>query len=195
MNITMEKSDPAYFKIEEICEKIAGIVYEHPDFLEDICSLLLYITKASNSITYEAEWFLKNMKCDVLDEDLDAFKILSDQFINYYELIQDFEFDNDLRAYNSSEYGWYKLTNNTEKIKTFRGVMFEHIISAFIKPRYEKYLYETGCKIKINDKLVCVFYGKGNSHRKVTIDIAGWNSENKCGEFYECKIRPYNFHE
>lgn len=193
MNITMEKSDPVYVKVEEICERVAGIIYEHPDLLEDICNLLLFITKASNSITKEAEMFLQNMKCDVLDEDLDAFKLLSDQFISYYELIQDFAFDSDLRVYNSVEYNRYDLTYNTEKIKTFRGVMFEHIVSAFVKPRYGKYLYETGCKIKINGKLVYISYGNGNSRRKMTIDIAGWNSENRCGEFYECKIRPYNF--
>jgi len=195
MDITMVKSDPDYIRINEICGYIAHIVYEHIDLLDKVCLLLQSITKATNSITREVEEFFLYVKCDVLENDLEAFHLLKNEFINYYELIQSFEFDSELRVHNDKEYKIYKLTDNTEKIKVFRGVMFEHIVSAFVKPRYVCYSYETGCQVKINGQLVKISYGKGNERHKVTIDIAGWNPEDECGEFYECKIHPFNFKE
>lgn len=88
MNITMEKRDPAYIRIEEICCRISDIVYEHLDLLDLVCLLLQHITKASNSITQEVEDFFSYAKCDVLENDLEVFDLLKNEFINYYELIQ-----------------------------------------------------------------------------------------------------------
>ena len=178
------------FRSETVPVQLHG--YENPDFLEIICDILLYFEQAIGNITKEVsdEFDLREYKIEL--KDIPAFRALKALLCDYYILIQDFHFDADLWSNNPREYRNYHLSNNEEKIKIFRGVLFEAIIEAFVKSRYLGSLFETGCVVLIDNNAIEIFY---NGDRKRTIDIAGWDGTKIAGEFYECKIRPTYFTE
>ena len=189
MNIKFERKDPVYIDVEDLCEKIAQIISGHPDLLEFVCSLLMSIQESTNTISKEVTEFFEICKCDVLDEDMKAYVLLENIFVDYYNLIQDFDFDSKLRQYNGNEYKNFRLYDNVNKMKLFRGVVFEHIISSFVSPRYLGQLYETGSMIIIDGHQILFNYGEGNSKRKMTVDIAAWDDKNDNGEFYEYMMK------
>jgi hypothetical protein len=193
MNITFKRVDAAYVAVEQIRIDIADVIYKNPYFTEIACDILLSIFKLHNQITKELQDEFELRKYKVDSKDLPAYQQLQELFIKYYIMIQDFEFDNQLYSHNPREYKYYGLSSNERKLDVFRGVLFEAIVEAFVKGRYTKDKFNTGCIIRINNHDVEVYYGNGR--RKKTIDIAGWKDHEKCGEFYECKIRPSSFKE
>jgi hypothetical protein len=72
-------------------------------------------------------------------------------------------------------------------------LLFEEVVCAMVKGRYEKELFGKGCIIRVNGVKIFARYGEGDSNHKETVDVAGWNANARYGEFYECKIKPIRF--
>ncbi len=191
MNIQFLKKDAEYIEIDSIRKSIASITSNKPTFISIVLIILIELNEASNNLLKELDNLFELSKYMVDKSDYGEYDILKNLLEEYYILISDFNFDTKLRAYNFEEYKNYKLSNNQNKMNTFRGILFEAIVEQLVVNRFENCYFETGCLIYINKHKICIYYDNGK--RKETFDIAGWNATNKWGEFYECKIRPDKF--
>ena len=191
MKIQFQKKDADYYKIEELRKQIASITSKYPVFIEIVATVLLELYEASNQLTKELSDLMDMSKFLVDESKYEDYKKLKDMLIEYYMLIQDFNFDSNLQAKNPDEYRNYKLYDNQKKMNVFRGILFEAIVEELARERFNIGQFETGCCVLINGNKVFVRYGNGNI--KETFDIAGWNCDVPWGEFYECKLRPDKF--
>ena len=193
MKIQFKKADAAYVDIDKMRRDIANITCRSKTYIEIVCDVLQTMNSVTNNLTYKLKQHMEMAAYKIDDEQQGEFRELTGLIVDYYMLIQDFEFDGRLRKYNSKEYEHYHLYDTKRKIDLFRGVLFDAIVEAIVKKRFESKLFSTGCNVVIEGKVVCIYYDNGR--KKQTFDIAGWNEEDRYGEFYECKIYPENYKE
>lgn len=191
MDIRLEKADTVYVEIQDIRQKIALMLCEHQNFIEIVCEILLNITKADNNISKELGTLFKLHSFEIPTTDISAYNEIKDLIIDYYLLIQDFDFESKLRSNHPKEFRNFHLEQNENKINLLRGVLFEAIVENMVIKRFGNADFCAGCYIYIDNNKVHIYYSNGR--RKETFDIAGWDKVNSYGEFYECKIRPDKF--
>lgn len=191
MKIQFQKKDAEYYGIEVFRKDIAVITCKHPVFIEIVSTVLLELCDASNNLTKELCNIMELYAFMIDDSKEKEYFELKNKLIDYFIMIQDFDFDSKLRAYNSKEYAQYGLSDNQKKMNVFRGILFEAIVEELAHERFAVGQFETGCCVIINERSVLVHYSNGRV--KETFDIVGWNCAVPWGEFYECKIRPDKF--
>lgn len=200
MKIYFTPRDNTYYGIKEIIEPIVDIAITNASFMKIVCSLLTVIDTYDNS---DNKFNDKIRKCLLLyrklyieyesdkDDLLIKFQPLEDAIINfYYAIIEDYDFENNIRAYDEKNYYKEHLYDAKKRLSRYRGLLFEKLVESLTKKRFDSGLFETGCRIYINNSHLIFHYGTGDASHKETIDIAGWIDDIKYGEFYECKINP-----
>lgn len=191
MNIQFQKKDAEYYGIEIFRKDIAKMTCKHPVFIEIVATVLLELCESSNNLTKELCKIMELYDFMIDDSKKTEYIDLKNKLVDYFIMIQDFDFDSKLRAYNPNEYQQYGLFDNQKKMNVFRGILFEAIVEELAYERFKVGQFETGCCVIINGKTILVHYENGRV--KETFDIVGWNCAVPWGEFYECKLRPNKF--
>ena len=176
MKIKFKHVDDDFPKIEEWIMPIVNISTRYEIFVRIVCELLNVYGEFHESLYNTVEKALKKFRyiLDSEDDNLQfSYSELSGYILNfYYNVISD-EFARDLFRYDQDKYNKYHFEYAQNRIARYRGLLFEELVAALVKKRFENHMFERGCRVYINGERVMAHYGKGNASHKETFDIVG----------------------
>ena len=198
MRITFTHVDEEYYGVQQLIEPVVSIAIAYDVFICIMCEILNLFDSYSEHIVNDVKKALGLYKYRLNSEDekmLADYNTFATLVENFYWNVVDDDFGLEIKKFNDIQYYRENLRYPDKRLGRYRGLLFEELVIAIVKDRFNDDSFSTGCQIYVNNTRVIARYGEGNSYHKETIDIAGWVELVKYGEFYECKISPKRFGE
>jgi hypothetical protein len=175
MRITFETVDDEFYGVKEYIMPVIEQCIKNEVFVKILCEILFTFDTFKGSISNDVKKALElegKVNMYNMDDITKAnYKLFSDSLYNFYWNVVDDEFGEEIRKRNEKHYYDKRLRYPDSRLGRYRGLLFEEVVCAMVKGRYEKELFGKGCIIRVNGVKIFARYG----------------------EFYECKIKPIRF--
>lgn len=197
MKVKLFTVDESYYGVDNIITPVVKLASEYESFTIILCEILNFNCSYNAHICNDVKTALKYAEYRIDKKnstEYSKYQLFSELVYDFYwKIAEDDVFEDEMRKYNSTQFQKKEFYYPDKRMSVYRGLMLEELLYQLVEKRFEGEMLRKGCRVVINGLMVQIGYNYGNINHKQTVDIAGWVENTKYGEFYECKVSPYNF--